>query len=292
MKIAVTAASGRLGHAVLGQLVAQLGADDVLAVARSPDRVTVRGIEVRSGDYSDPDQMTAALAGVDSLVMISAPVVTGTDRIALHRNVIAAARAADVRKLLYTSVIGSDGAYDTLFAPMLRVNRQTETELAASGLEWVVARDALYLELDLMHIRKAQESGVYRNNAGTGRCGYLTIDELAYAIAKLATDDGANGRIFNLVGENLTQAELVGLACEVFDLEVRYETLTVAENNARFMADPRIAARGEEVAKMLTGCFQCIARGAFDVPSDYAAAAGRPARSVREQLEEIRARGA
>jgi NAD(P)H dehydrogenase (quinone) len=292
MKIAVTAASGRLGHAVLGQLVAQLGADDVLAVARSPDRVTVRGIEVRSGDYSDPDQMTAALAGVDSLVMISAPVVTGTDRIALHRNVIAAARAADVRKLLYTSVIGSDGAYDTLFAPMLRVNRQTETELAASGLEWVVARDALYLELDLMHIRKAQESGVYRNNAGTGRCGYLTIDELAYAIAKLATDDGANGRIFNLVGENLTQAELVGLACEVFDLEVRYETLTVAENIARFMADPRIAARGEEVAKMLTGCFQCIARGAFDVPSDYAAAAGRPARSVREQLEEIRARGA
>jgi NAD(P)H dehydrogenase (quinone) len=292
MKIAVTAASGRLGHAVLGQLVAQLGADDVLAVARSPDRVTVRGIEVRSGDYSDPDQMTAALAGVDSLVMISAPVVTGTDRIALHRNVIAAARAADVRKLLYTSVIGSDGAYDTLFAPMLRVNRQTETELAASGLDWVVARDALYLELDLMHIRKAQESGVYRNNAGTGRCGYLTIDELAYAIAKLATDDGANGRIFNLVGENLTQAELVGLACEVFDLEVRYETLTVAENIARFMADPRIAARGEEVAKMLTGCFQCIARGAFDVPSDYAAAAGRPARSVREQLEEIRARGA
>ena len=285
--IAVTAASGRLGHAVLRHLVDQVGASNTVAVARSPEKVEAGGVEVRAGDYSDAGQMRAALAGIDTVVMISAPVVTGTDRVALHRNVIAAAKAAGVRKLLFTSVIGSDGEQDTLFAPNQRVNRQAEADLAASGLDWVVARNALYLELDLMHIRKAQVSGVYRNNGGDGRCGYLTIDELAFAIAKLATDDAANGRIYNLVGENLSQADLVRLACEVFHLDVRYEPLTVEENIARFMADPRIAARGEEVAKMLTGCFQCIARGAFDVESDYADAAGRPPRRVREQMEAL-----
>lgn len=285
--IAVTAASGRLGHAVLRHLVDQVGAMHVVAVARTPATVGVEGIEVRAGDYGDAAQMRAALNGVDTVVMISAPVVAGTDRIALHRNVIAAAKAAGVRKLLFTSVIGSDGEQDTLFAPTQQVTRQAEADVAASGLDWVIARNALYLELDLMHIRKAQESGVYRNNAGDGRCGYLTIDELAYATAKLATTDANNGRIYNLVGENLTQADLVELACEVFHLNVRYEPLTVDENIARFMADPRIAARGVEVAKMLTGCFQCIARGAFAVESDYADAAGRPARSVREQMEEL-----
>lgn len=285
--IAVTAASGRLGHAILRHLVDQVGPAQVVAVARTPATVDIAGIDVRAGDYGDTTQMTAALAGVSTVVMISAPVVTGTDRIALHRNVIAAAKAAGVRKLLFTSVIGGDAEQDTLFAPTQKVNRQAEADLASSGLQWVVARNALYLELDLVHIRKAQESGVYRNNGGDGRCGYLTIDELAYATAKLATDDAANGRIYNLVGENLTQADLVALACEVFHLNVRYEPLTVEENIARFMADPRIAARGAEVAKMLTGCFQCIAQGAFDVESDYADAAGRAPRSVREQMEAL-----
>jgi hypothetical protein len=39
---------------------------------------------------------------------------------------------------------------------------------------------------------------------------------------------------------------------------------------------------------MLTGCFQCIRIGAFDVPSDYEAAAGRPVKSVRAMMEDCR----
>ncbi|RMF97766.1 MAG: SDR family NAD(P)-dependent oxidoreductase, partial [Gammaproteobacteria bacterium] len=36
------------------------------------------------------------------------------------------------------------------------------------------------------------------------------------------------------------------------------------------------------------GCFECIANGAFDVPSDYERAAGRPPRPLREQLQALR----
>jgi NAD(P)H dehydrogenase (quinone) len=286
--IAVTAASGRLGHAILRELLVDPGPAELMAVARMPEKVDVQGIEVRAGDYADPAQMAQALRGADTVVMISAPVVSGTDRVSLHRNVIAAAKQVGVRRLIFTSVIGSEAEQGTLFAPTQQINRQAEADLAASGLDWVVARNALYVDLDLLHIRKAQETGVYRNNGGEGRCGYLSIDELAYAIARLAAGEAPGGRVYNLVGENLTQAELVALACEVFGLDVRYQAWSAAENIARFMQDPRIAARGEEVAKMLTGCFECIARGAFDVESDYLAAAGRPARSVRAQMEAIR----
>jgi NAD(P)H dehydrogenase (quinone) len=286
--IAVTAASGRLGHAILRELLVDPGPAELMAVARMPEKVDVQGIEVRAGDYADPAQMAQALRGADTVVMISAPVVSGIDRVSLHRNVIAAAKQVGVRRLIFTSVIGSEAEQGTLFAPTQQINRQAEADLAASGLDWVVARNALYVDLDLLHIRKAQETGVYRNNGGEGRCGYLSIDELAYAIARLAAGEAPGGRVYNLVGENLTQAELVALACEVFGLDVRYQAWSAAENIARFMQDPRIAARGEEVAKMLTGCFECIARGAFDVESDYLAAAGRPARSVRAQMEAIR----
>jgi len=233
--------------------------------------------------------MTAALQGIDTVVMISAPVTTGTDRVAMHGNVIAAAKAAGVDRIIYTSVIGNGDEADTMFADTARINRITEQALADSGLKWAVARNALYLDLDLGHIIKANSTGgVYRNNGGDGRCGYLSIDELAYAIARLAADDQKHGRIYNLTGENQTQADLIRLANEVFGLDVRYEPISVADNIERFMAEPSIASRGEEVARMLTGCFECIARGAYDVPSDYEAAAGRPAKSIRQQMEEIR----
>jgi len=291
MQIAVTAASGRLGHATLAELCCISAPADITGIARDPSRINVPGIDKRSGDYDSVKQMTSALDGIDTMVMISAPAVTGTDRIKMHRNVIEAAKQAGVRKVIYTSVIGGPGAEHTRFAKSQHLNRQAEADLVGSGLEWIIARNGLYLELDLGHIIRANESGVYRNNGGDGRCGYISIGELAFATAALATSDTCNGRILNLTSENKTQAELVELANEVFGLDVRYESITVEQNIERFMADEKIAARGEEVVNMLSGCFECIEQGAFDVPGNFSDAAGRAPKSIREQFEEIRARG-
>ncbi len=51
MKVAVTAASGRLGHAILNKLAERIGPERVVGVARSPDRIEVPEIEKRRGDY-------------------------------------------------------------------------------------------------------------------------------------------------------------------------------------------------------------------------------------------------
>ena len=288
MKVAVTAASGRLGHALLRLLPEHLPARDVVAIARNPDRVQVPGIEKRAGDYQSVAAMTEALRGIDSVVLISAPVAGGGERIHLHRNVIEAARLAGVRRVLFTSVIGNGAEMTTAFGPTQQVNRQAEQDLQASGLEWVIGRNALYLELDLMQIRRAQATGVYTNPAGDGRCPYLSIDEIAYVYARLAADAARTGQTYNITGEALTQAEMVRHACEVFDLQVRYETISDEVCIGKFLT--LMPERGEAVARMLTGCFQAIRAGAFDVPSGYLAAAGRPAKTVRQMLEGLAAR--
>jgi len=289
MKVAVTAASGRLGCAILKYLGDEIGTDNVVAIARSPEKVELSAIEKRRGDYQSIDEIAAACAGIDTVIMISAPVTIGTDRVAMHRNVIEGAKRAGVRKMIYTSVIGNGKEEGTKFFATQQVNRQAEVDLQESGMEWIVARNALYLELDLNHIRRANETGIYQNNGGDGRCGYLTIDELAYGTAKLAVDDKHNGRIFNLIGRTThTQTELVEMANEVFGMNVEYKVMSAEDNVERFMQDPAISSRGEEVARMLTGCFECIAAGAFDVQSDFEAAAGRPAKTTLQQMEEIR----
>lgn len=288
MNVAVTAASGGLGQAILKYLVEEIGADNVIAVARSPDKVGTPGIEVRSGDYQSVQEMTGAFSGIDTVVIISAP-VGDWDRISMHRNVIEAARQAGVRKLLFTSVIGNGKEEDTWFWKTQQVNRQAESDMRESGLEWVVARNGLYLEKDLNHIVHAKGVGVYRNIVGDGRCGYISVDELAYATAKLAIDDHANGQVFNLVGEPLTQAGLVELANQIFGMDVRYEVISDEENITELMKDPKIAARGEKVAKMLTGCFQAVRTGAFDVDSDFERAAGRAVKPTLQMIREQQA---
>jgi NAD(P)H dehydrogenase (quinone) len=287
MKIGVTAASGRLGHAILPVLAQATGAEAV-AIARDPARVSVDDVERRRADYESPDELSAALEGLDTVVLISAPVKAGTDRVEMHRNVIAAACRSGVRKLIYTSVVGEDVPPETLFYPTQQVNRATEALVRDSGLEWIVARNGLYLDLDLQSICAANDEGVYRNNGGDGRSGYVTIAELGYALAQLALRDDCNGEVLNLTGDNLTQAELIALANEVFGLDVRYEPITTQQCIDKFMAIPAYAERGIEVANMLAGCFDCMQAGGFDVPSDFARAAGRPVMSTREQMLALR----
>jgi len=290
MKVAVTAAGGNLGHAILKYLVAEIGAANVVAVARSPKKVTIPEIEKRSGDYNSVDELTEAFNGIDSVVMISAP-VGDWDRIPMHRNVINAAKAAGVSKMVFTSIVGSGIEKDTWFWPTQLVNRQAEADLQESGLDWVVARNGLYLEKDLAHIVHSRDVGVYRNIVADGLAGYITVDELAYATAKLATNDAANGQVYDLVGDSLSQAGLVELANQVYGMDVRYQTISDEENIAELMKDPKIAARGEYVAKMLTGCFQAVRVGAFNVESDFERAAGRPVKPTLQMIEELRDSG-
>lgn len=284
MKVGVTAASGNLGRLIMHELAGLIGHDNVVGIARSPEKIDCPGCETRAADYADAAAWPEVCEGIDTLVLVSSP-AGPWDRVQMHWNVIEGAALGGVRKALYTSVIGNGKESETLYAPVAAVNRQAEAHLRDSGMEWVIPRNGLYLEFDVAHIVNADsEGGVFRNNGGDGRCGYITRNELAFATARLALNETANGRLFNLVGECHTQQELVDMVNEVYGTHVRYEAITDAECYAKL--EP---VRGDIVATMLTGCYQCIRNGAYDVPSDFLAAAGRPAKTVMQQLREIKA---
>ena len=288
--IAVTAASGRLGRATLRELAAQFPALPRVAVVRDPARLAgMAGVEVRRGDYGDLDSMVEALRGVTAMVLVSAPAIGGSDRITLHRNAIEAARRAGVRRVVYTSVIGNGTELRTPFAATQAVNRQTEADLMATDLEWIVARNGFYLDIDVEHMRKANERGWYASSSGEGRCGYISIAELAYATAQLVAGSRAARRIYNLVGESISVPDLTRIANQEFVLNVEYRLISDEEKLASARHDLRGLARGgEEIAQMFTGLMQGQRLGAFDVPSDFEAAAGRPCLSMRAMLESLR----
>ena len=90
MTIAITAATGQLGRLVVQSLKTRAPRDEVVALVRAPEKAVDLGVAVREADYDRPETLDRALAGVDTLLLISGPDVGR--RVALHRHVIAAAK--------------------------------------------------------------------------------------------------------------------------------------------------------------------------------------------------------
>ncbi|MEM1062221.1 MAG: NAD(P)H-binding protein, partial [Planctomycetota bacterium] len=141
--IAVTAASGRLGAAIVEATVGLVGADRVVGLARTPAKAASLGVEVRPGDYDEPGELADSLRGVETLCLVSG-MAPPEERVGQHRRVIDAARAAGVGKIVYTSIQGAERG--TGFSPVVCSNRQTEADVRGSGLAWSVGRNGIYIE--------------------------------------------------------------------------------------------------------------------------------------------------
>ena len=99
MKVAITTASGRLGRAIIQETVNKTGKENVIGIARSPEKAKDLGIEIRQGDYDNQPDFETALQDVDVVLMVSG-MDTPDKRIGQHRNVIAGAKKAGVRKIV------------------------------------------------------------------------------------------------------------------------------------------------------------------------------------------------
>lgn len=267
MKIAVTTASGALGSAIIKALLEEVDTDNVVGIARTPERAAGLGVEIRKGDYNNKEDFDIALKGIEVVLMVS-----GMDhpdnRIAQHQNVIHAAKKSGVRKIVYTSIIGKEGG--STFDAIVKSNRQTEKDIQESGLEWAIGRNGLYIEPDLEYMEKYKEFGKIANCAADGLCSYTTRGELAYAYSQLILNDDRNDKIYELAGEAISQEKLTNYLNSTFDTELGYENMTV-EDYLAFQKE----ANGEFLGTVIAGIYTKIRNGEFDVESDYEVAAGR-----------------
>lgn len=279
MKLAVTAASGQLGRAVIEHLKTLHPVQDIVGVARTPEKAADLGVEIRAGSYGDRDAFESALRGIDAVLLIS-----GNDapenRIAQHRAVIDGARAAGVRRFVYTSVQGPEQGGG--FAQIVDSNRRTEADVRQSGLDWAIGRNGIYIEPDLEYIDSYKRLGGIRNCAGDGRCAYTTRTELAFAYACLLRDSSHDGKIYNLSGRPITQSELVGFMNQALGTEMTYEFV----DPERFKED-RIAEIGDFYGTVVAGIYEAIVAGAFDNESEFQAATGREHVSWPEVFSKI-----
>lgn len=207
MTIAVTGATGQLGRIVVQKLKEKLDASQIVALARSADKAADLGLEVRQADYEKPETLDKALAGVETLLLISSSEVGR--RAAQHANILEAAGKAGVKRIIYTSLLRADSSSLSLAGEHVT----TEQALKASGIAHTILRNGWYTENYTASVPGAIAAGALAGSAGEGRISSATRADLAEAAVVVATGTGHDDKIYELAGDDAYT--LTDLAAEI-----------------------------------------------------------------------------
>jgi NAD(P)H dehydrogenase (quinone) len=271
--IAVTGATGGLGGRVARRL-AERGAAQRLVVrdpARAPE---LAGAEVETGSYDDGEGLRRAFDGTRTLFMVSAS--EAPDRVRLHANVVDAAVAAGVERVVYTSFFGA--APDCTFT-FGRDHWHAEEHIRASGMGYTFLRDNLYIDFVPLMVGA---DGAIRGPAGDGRVAAVARDDIADVAVAALLGDGHEGRSYDMTGpEALTLAEVAEELSRAAGRTIRYQAETLEE---AYASRASYGAPGWEVDGWVT-TYVAIANGDLqEVSGDVAAVAGHPPMRLAEFL--------
>ena len=280
--IAITGATGQLGHLVLQNLLKTTAASQIVAIVRNPakaEALSQQGIVVRQADYTDEAAFTAALQGVDKLLLISSSEVG--QRTPQHRNVIHAAKAAGVKFIAYTSLLHADKSPLGLHVEHV----ETEKMLADSGIPYALLRNGWYTENYLASAPPALAHWVVFGAAADGKIASASRAEYAEDAARVIAEEGHAGKVYELAGDEAwTLSELAAALSKQSGKNVVYQNLSEAD----FAAALKSVGLPAGLADMLADSDVGAAKGGlFDDSRTLSALIGRPTTPLAESIKGI-----
>ena len=225
MTIAITGATGKLGRLIIDNLKARTQATSIIALARTPAKAADLGVQVRQADYGKPDTVERALAGVDTLLLVSSNEIG--KRAVQHHNVIEAAKKAGVQWILYTSLLHAETSAIKSLADEHLV---TEADLKASGVPFTILRNGWYTENYTASVPGAVAGGAFLGSAKDAKISSATRADYAEAAAVVLTSEGHQGKVYELAGDQAyTLSDLAAEISRQTGKTIPYKNLSEAE---------------------------------------------------------------
>jgi NAD(P)H dehydrogenase (quinone) len=282
MTIAVTAATGQLGTLVVDALLARTTPDQIVAIVRDATKaepLAAKGVDVRIASYDDTAALEAALAGIDRVLLIS-----GNEfgkRTQQHRNVVDAAIANDVSRVVYTSA----PQVDTSTLPVAPEHLETEQYLASTTVDHVVLRNNWYHENYASAVETAAATGTVLTSAGDGRVASAARQDFAEAAAVILTTDGPVKRVYELAGDVAwTHDDLAAALSEVVGKPVAVANVS-ADEQSTILTSVGLDAG---LIGFITGVDAGIKQGDLELATgELSSLIGRPTTPIVETLRSL-----
>ncbi|WP_114782355.1 SDR family oxidoreductase [Botryobacter ruber] len=196
MKIGITGATGQLGKLVVTKLKGKVAPENIVALVRTPAKAEILGVEVRKTDYTKPETLVHALQGIETLLLISSSEVG--QRATQHKNVLIAARQANVNHIVYTSLLHAD----TSTLSLADEHRATEALLKETGIPYTILRNGWYTENYTGSIQGALAGGAFIGSAGNGKISSASRADFADAAVAVLLGEEHNGKVYELAGDD------------------------------------------------------------------------------------------
>jgi uncharacterized protein YbjT (DUF2867 family) len=261
----------------VGREAARLLAENNIPVrllARDPGKeadLQALGVQVVAGDLEDDASVTAAIEGVATIILVTAPVLD------YELRVIRAAQAAGTAHIVK---ITSSASPDS---PIARRRDQAAIEeaLLASTLEYTLLRNNVYMQNLLMLAPVVARTGRFGSSVGDGRVGFLDSRDVAAVAATIATAPQSHHRqTYRLTGpELLSYSDVAAILGNVLDRPIAFEPRTSEQDKQAMMA----AGVPAPIAEMNAQAFSLIAAGDAEWQTDdVSKILGRPSRTFEQ----------
>jgi len=179
------------------------------------------GQRAPAADYADPEALSTALRGADTLVFVSSdgPVA---QVMVHHHNVVRAACASGVAHIVTLSGLDADPCSPFCYAVSYGY---TEGLLTVSGCLVSIARASIYSEFFTGFLARARASGQVRLPAADGRISLVSRADVARCLAALAVRPA--GGHHDITGpESLDLAAVSASAARAWGTALEYASIT------------------------------------------------------------------
>jgi uncharacterized protein YbjT (DUF2867 family) len=267
MTILITGASGTIGSALV---------QDLKTRGVSFETMSSRpGLASRTGDFADPESLTKAFAGIDTLFVLL-PLVP--DKLGLARNVAAAAKAAGVKHIVRSSGAGAD-AHSPFALP--RLQGQIDDLLSATGIPTTFLRPAGFMQNYATFQATQVMAGEIAAPHGDAKKSMVDARDIAAVAAVILLDPSKHvGKAYVLTSEDSqSEAETATVLGKVLGWPVRYQATSLQDTEAG-MKQWGLPA---EIQELMSSLHQVVAAGyAAGTTRDVETLLGRKPISVEQ----------
>lgn len=251
MTLLITGASGATGRAVLAALKRR-GARVRAMTTRESSTQALRAAgaeETALARFDDPAALAAALRGIDTVFHI--PPRMKPEEVDNGLAVIAAARAAGVRRIALHSVINSQ-----VQAIRFHVHKRLVEEAAiTSGLPWIIFQPTNYMQNVAWQWARLIERGeLLFPYSALAPISWLDLEDYAEGVAHALTEPGFDHGTYEMASAKapLNRQELAAIWSRVLGREVRATTMPLDD----YMALPHWQGRDPRELAILRTMFE------------------------------------
>ncbi len=277
-KILITGATGTIGKALIKQLQtsdAQFIAG-VRDISKAKETLGLETSQLVHFDFSDPGTFANATEQVGRIFLVGPPLFLEMDK--LLAPFIDFVKSSGINRIVYLSALNNEKMGEEL-----NFHRLNEEKLKASGFDWTILQPSFFAQnFKNYEWDNITQRGITYMPAGSGKVGFVDVNDIATVAAKVLTESGHEGKSYSLTGpEALSYQDAAQLLTKVTGKTVAYPEPSPEE----YASVLKAAGAPDFIAPYMSAVYGVIrSNEAADISHDIEQVTGKKAASLESVL--------